>query len=97
MLTPRPFPLLALPSSQPLAGESCACVWLQAAEEQLKALQAQIVQRGCKEEFQPDPDLMKDGKVSIWWCPYTEAFPDPLASLFNFCMAAGNSFCCLKP
>lgn len=36
---------------------------LQAAEEQLKVLVAQIQQRGCKEDFQPDAALMKDGQV----------------------------------
>lgn len=48
-----------------MSNKCVACTWLQAAEEQLKALQAQIVQRGCKEDFQPDPELMKNGKVSM--------------------------------
>ncbi len=39
---------------------------LQAAEEQLKVLLAQIQQRGCKEDFQPDSALMKDGQVGIY-------------------------------
>ncbi|DBA83438.1 TPA: hypothetical protein ACH3X2_006375 [Trebouxia sp. C0005] len=39
---------------------------LQAAEEQLKVLLAQIQQRGCKEDFQPDAALMKDGQVAIY-------------------------------
>lgn len=52
---------------------------VQAAEEQLKALQAQIVQRGCKEDFQPDPALMKDGKVST--CYHNIRF-------WPFCMSA---------
>ncbi|DBB04825.1 hypothetical protein WJX82_007389 [Trebouxia sp. C0006] len=38
---------------------------LQAAEEQLKVLLAQIQQRGCKEDFQPDAALMKDGQVDF--------------------------------
>ncbi|KAL3161552.1 hypothetical protein ABBQ32_010419 [Trebouxia sp. C0010 RCD-2024] len=50
---------------------------LQAAEEQLKALQAQIVQRGCKEDFQPDPELMKNGKVDF--LPAKAMTPEELA------------------
>lgn len=38
---------------------------LQAAEEQLKVLVAQIQLRGCKEDFQPDAALMKDGQVDF--------------------------------
>ena len=63
---PLPPPLLpwsSLPPQQVYSVDDMQLCCLQAAEEQLKALQAQIVQRGCKEEFQPDPTLMKDGKV----------------------------------
>lgn len=34
----------------------------------MKTLLAQIQQRGCKEEFQPDPVLLKDGQVEHCLC-----------------------------
>ena len=46
----------------------------QAAEEQLKVLLAQIQLRGCKEEFQPDAALMKDGQVSLGTTPHNSKF-----------------------
>lgn len=42
----------------------------------MKVLLAQIQQRGCKEDFQPDLVLLKDGQVSF--CP---AFSPPFMAV----------------
>lgn len=49
----------------------------------MKTLLAQIQQRGCKEDFQPDPALLKDGQVSLY-CILLSLFPVFLVNLGPF-------------
>lgn len=44
----------------------CSLAFLQAAVELAKQLQQRIKQRGCKEEFVPNAEMLEEGKVGAW-------------------------------
>lgn len=52
---------------QPLdvSGEVGSVGKLKAAEDKVKIILEQIKERGCKESFIPDPELLQDGKVNF--------------------------------
>lgn len=57
----------AVPCSQSAvdAGAISARAKPAAAAEKAKELQGMLQQRGCKEEFVPDPDLLLNGQVGL--------------------------------
>jgi hypothetical protein len=73
-----------LPQSAVDAGAISARAKPAAAAEKLKELLDQLKQRGCVEEFVPDPDLLLNGQVCLF---------DFGGGLFCAGARGGGSFC----